>query len=66
MVSFAPNLALALPGKGAAPRGVKNLRVRAFPSIAVPIPAELLAIADGYDQGCGGLDLARRDLTHRP
>jgi hypothetical protein len=50
MVSFAPNL--GSPGKGAAPKGVKDLRVRAFLDRNA-IPSELLSVADGYDQGCG-------------
>ncbi|MBJ7457799.1 MAG: hypothetical protein JHD02_01290 [Thermoleophilaceae bacterium] len=50
MVSFAPNL--GAPGRGATPKGVKNLRVRAFLDRRA-IPPELISIADGYDQGCG-------------
>jgi hypothetical protein len=50
MVSFAPNL--GSPGKGAAPKGVKSLRVRAFIDRR-SVPSELLSVADGYDQGCG-------------
>lgn len=57
MVSFAPNL--GSPGRGAAPKGVKNLRVRAFLDRRA-IPPTLLSIADGYDQGCGESALSPR------
>ncbi|MFT4049151.1 MAG: hypothetical protein QM648_04845 [Solirubrobacterales bacterium] len=57
MVSFAPNL--GSPGKGSAPRGVKELRVRAFLDRRA-IPPGLLHYADTYDMGCGASALPPR------
>ncbi len=50
MVSFAPNL--GSPGKGYAPKGVKELRVRAFLDRRA-IPPQILTRFDNYDFGCG-------------
>lgn len=55
MVSFAPNL--GSPGRGAAPKGVKSLRVRAFLDRRA-VPAALQWYADTYDHGCGSSLLA--------
>lgn len=60
MVSFAPNL--GSPGKGAAPKGVKGLRVRAFLDRRA-IPPALLARYDTYDFGCGATTLPPRMAT---
>lgn len=60
MVSFAPNL--GSPGRGAAPKGVKNLRVRAFLDRRA-IPPELLSIGDSYDFGCGQTTLPPKIAT---
>lgn len=57
MVSFAPNL--GSPGSGSAPKGVKDLRVRAFLDRRA-IPPELLGYAETYDLGCGASTLAPR------